>query len=211
MLLHDAAWAPSPRRVRIYLAEKQIEVPRRTVDLRAGEHMQPAYLTENPRGVVPALELDNGELITESVAICRYFEALQPDPPLFGGTPLAIARIEAWTRRIEAEGYVAVVNMFRNANPAFAGRGLPGATPLVPQIAELATRGRAMWDAFVDTLETQLGESEWVAGQDYTFADISALVAVDFARAAVKLSPPEACTHLARWYAAASARPSAAA
>ncbi len=95
MKLYDAEWAPSPRRVRIYLAEKGIEVSRERIDLRGGEHLHDAYLDVNPRGAVPALELDDGEVICESSAICRYFEALQPEPPLFGVTPIEIGRIES--------------------------------------------------------------------------------------------------------------------
>ena len=109
MKLYDAPWAPSPRRVRIFLAEKGIEVPCEAIDLRSGEHLGDAYLRINPRGALPALELDDGEVLCESAAICRYFEALHPQPPLFGTTPIEIGRIESWTRRIEGDGYAAAV------------------------------------------------------------------------------------------------------
>lgn len=210
MKLYDAAWAPSPRRVRIYLAEKGIEVERELVDLRADQQLAPDYLRVNPRGVVPALLLDDGEVITESGAICRYFEATQPDPPLFGATPAEIARIESWTRRIEHEGYDGAVKVFRNALPAMRGRGLPGKWPVIPQIPELIDRGTIMWGACLESLDHQLAGSEWIAGGGYSFADITALVTIDFARAA-RLAVPEACGHVGRWYQAASARPSAAA
>jgi glutathione S-transferase len=210
MKLYDAEWAPSPRRVRITLAEKGIEVERVQVDLRTGEQLADAYLAINPRGAVPALELDDGEVICESAAICRYFEALHPDPPLFGTTPLEIARIEAWTRRIENDGYTAAVYAFRNSRDMFKDRGAPGKWPPIPQIPELATRGAIMWKAFVEGLDGRLGENEWIAGGGYSFADITALVAIDFARAA-RLAVPEACGNIARWHAAASARPSASA
>ena len=211
MRLHDAEWAPSPRRVRIYLAEKGITVERRPVDLRAGEQMSASYLDENPFAVVPVLELDDGELIPESAAICRYFEMLHPERPLFGGADaLAVARIESWTRRIEHDGYAAAVNVLRNARPAFVDRPLPGAWPPMTQIPALAERGQMMWDVFARTVDEQLGRVAWVTGDTFTFADITLLVTVDFA-AAARLPVPESCANLRRWHAAASARPSASA
>ncbi|HVI99295.1 MAG TPA: glutathione S-transferase N-terminal domain-containing protein [Sphingomonas sp.] len=210
MKLYDAEWAPSPRRVRIYLAEKGIEIERVTIDLRKDEQRRDTYLSVNPRGAVPALELDDGEVICESAAICRYFEALHPEPPLFGTTPIEIARIESWTRRIENDGYTAAVYAFRNSRDAFKDRGAPGKWPPIPQIPELATRGAIMWNAFVEGLEARLGDMEWIAGGGYSFADITALVTIDFARAA-RLAVPEACPAIARWYEAAAARPSASA
>ncbi|MDR6787638.1 glutathione S-transferase [Sphingomonas sp. BE138] len=208
MKLYDAERAPSPRRVRIYLAEKSISVERVAVDLRAGEHLRPDYLAINPRGTVPALRLDDGEVIGDSTAICRFFEALHPDPPLFGARPVEIARVTAWTRRVEAEGYAGVVYAFRNSVAAFAGRGEVGQWPALAQIPALAERGRVMWDAFVAMLDARLAESEWVAGERFSYADITALVTVDFARAA-KLAVPEGAAHVRRWYDSASARPSA--
>jgi glutathione S-transferase len=207
MKLYDAAWAPSPRRVRIYLAEKGIEIERVEVDLRKGEQLSDGYLAINPRGAVPALELDSGEVITESAAICRYFEALHPEPSLFGATPIEAARIESWTRRVESDGYAAAVYAFRNTLPALKDRGAPGKWPPIPQIPELATRGAVMWKAFVEGLDQRLGESEWIAGDRFSFADITALVTVDFA-ARAELDT-HACGHIARWYAVVSARPSA--
>lgn len=210
MKLYDAAWAPSPRRVRIFLAEKGIAVDRVTVDLRADEQRGDAYLRVNPRGAVPALELDSGEVLCESAAICRYFEALHPEPTLFGRDPLAIGRIESWTRRIEGDGYAAAVYAFRNANPALRDRGLSGKWPPVPQIPELAARALVMWDGFVGGLDDRLRDREWIAGDDYSFADITALVTIDFA-ARAQLALPERAAQVARWYEASTARPSAAA
>lgn len=208
MKLYDAAWAPSPRRVRIYLAEKGIEIERETIDLRAKEQLGDSYLTINPRGAVPALELDGGEILCESSAICRYFEALQPEPPLFGRTPVEVGRIESWTRRIESDGYAAAVYVFRNTRAMFEDRALAGKWPTVEQIPELATRGSIMWKGFTEALDQKLAKSQWVVGDSYSFADITALVAIDFARAA-KLEIGETHTNLLRWHAAASARPSA--
>lgn len=208
MKLYDAEWAPSPRRVRIFLAEKGIEVERVMIDLRRDEQLADPYLRVNPRGAVPALELDDGEVICESAAICRYFEALQPEPSLFGTTPVAIARIESWTRRIESDGYAAAVYAFRNTRAAFADRGAAGKWPAIAQIPELGARGMVMWGAFVEALDARLADHAWIAGGDYSFADITALITLDFARAA-RLEVPADARHLRRWHAAASARPSA--
>lgn len=210
MKLYDAAWAPSPRRVRIYLAEKDIQVERVPVDLAAGEQLGAAFRAINPRGTVPALDLGGGEVLTESGAICRFFEALHPEPPLFGTRPVEIGRVENWTRRVENEGYVAVAYVLRNVTPRFAGRGEAGHWPAIEQIPALADRGRVMWDAFVAMLDARLEAVEWIAGDRFSFADISALVTVDFARAA-KLEVPRDRAALLRWYDAVAARPSAAA
>lgn len=210
MKLYDAVWAPSPRRVRLYLAEKGIEIERVMVDLRSDEQLGDAYLRINPRGAVPALELDSGEVICESSAICRYFEALQPPSPLFGETALDIARIESWTRRIEQEGYAAVVYVLRNQREAFRDRGVAGKWPAVPQIPELAERGTILWHAFITALDRHLAGRAWIATDAYSFADISALITVDFAKAA-KLMVPEGHANLHRWYKATAARPSSAA
>ncbi|UZK69230.1 glutathione S-transferase N-terminal domain-containing protein [Sphingomonas sp. S1-29] len=211
MKLYDAPWAPSPRRVRIFLAEKGVVIDREHVDLRDSEQLRDAYLKINPRGAVPALELDDGEVLCESAAICRYIEALYPEPSLFGSDPLAIGRIESWTRRIEGDGYAAAVYAFRNRSPAFVDRGIPGNWPPVAQIPELAARGMVMWDGFVKALDERLADRTWIAGGGYSFADITALVTIDFAKSAAKLSVPERAKHILRWHAAATARPSAAA
>lgn len=118
MRLYDMTLAPNPRRVRIFLAEKGIEVPRVEIDIQKGENLEPDYLAINPRGVVPTLVLDDGTILDESIAICRYFEALQPEPNLFGRDPLEIARVEAWQRRIEFEGLFNIAAAFRNSRPA---------------------------------------------------------------------------------------------
>lgn len=208
MKLYNASWAPSPRRVRIYLAEKLISVDRVEVDLRENEHFGDAYLAVNPRGTVPALELDSGEVICESAAICRYFEALHPDPPLFGTSPIEIARVEAWTRRVENDGYTAAVYAFRNGRPAFENKGAAGKWPPIPLIPELATRGAIMWGAFTEALDARLGGADWIAGDQFSFADITALVTIDFARAA-KLPVSEDKSNIVRWYRDVTARPSA--
>lgn len=210
MKLFDAGWAPSPRRVRIFLAEKGVEVETVSIDLRTDEQLAPAYLAVNPRGTVPTLLLDNGMVIDESTAICRYFEAVHPEPNLFGQTPVEIALIEGWTRRIESECYAAVENVFRNTLPALRDRALPGKWPPMPQLPELVTRGRIMFDQFVAAADARLGASAYLARDRFSYADIALVVALDFGRRA-GLVPGETRANLARWYSEVSARPSMAA
>lgn len=210
MKLYDSGWAPSPRRVRIFLAEKRIEVPRVPVDLNRNEQLGADYLAVNPRGTVPALVLDDGEVISESHAICRFLEALHPEPAMFGTRPIEIARIEEWTRRIEETGYAAAVDALRNGHPALADRALPGADGAVPQIPALVERAQVRWGRFVRMLDERLAAVEWIAGAAFSYADIMGMTSIDLA-ARSKLSIPDAATHLRRWYAAAAARPSAAA
>lgn len=208
MKLYDAVWAPNPRRVRMFLAEKGLTIERRIVDLGDGENLRQPFLSLNPRGTVPILQLDSGEIIADSVAICRYLEALHPDPPLFGRDALEIGRIEAWTRKIEAEGYAGVVYAFRNRNKQMADRALSGHWPAVPQLPELVMRGQNMWGWFVETLDEHLEGREWVATDDYSFADLTALMTVDFAKA-TRLAAGDLPPALAAWHKRASARPSA--
>lgn len=208
MKLYDAARAPSPRRVRIYLAEKGITVAREPVDLMSRAQLDPAYLEKNPAGTVPALELDDGQVIGDSLAICRYFERLHPTPPLFGATPLEEARVFEAVRMIEQDGYNAVVYTYRNALPAFEGRAVAGAGPRSEQLPGLVDRGRLMWDTFAHRLDARLADTEFAAGTSYTYADATGLVTIDFARAA-KLTVPDDCHNVRRWHEAMRARPSA--
>jgi glutathione S-transferase len=180
------------------------------VDLRRDRHLEADYLAINPRGTLPCLQLDTGEVIDESAAICRYFETLHPEPSLFGTTALDVARIEAWTRRIESDGYAPAVYALRNRLPSFADRGVSGRWPPVKQIPELVERARIMWSIFMENLDAHLQKSVWVAGEMFSFADITGLVTLDFAGAS-KLVVPEACVNVARWHAALRARGSAAA
>jgi glutathione S-transferase len=206
--LYDAVWAPNPRRVRMYLAEKGIELDRQTVDLGDGENLREPFLGLNPRGTVPVLQLDSGECIADSVAICRYLEALHPDPPMFGSDPLEIARIESWTRKIEHEGYAAVVYAFRNRSKAMTDRALSGHWPPVPQLPELVMRGQNMWAWFVDMLDEHLTGRDWIATDSFSFADLTGLTTVDFAKA-TRLSDGNLPPALSAWHARVSSRPSA--
>lgn len=208
MKLYDMIKAPNPRRVRIFLAEKGIEAERIEVDIPGGANLGSDYLAINPRGVVPTLQLDDGTTIDESIAICRYIEAVHPEPNLFGADPLEIARVEQWQRRGEFEGLFNIAMVFRNTAEPFANRAMPGTNPPLPQIAELAERGRVLTWHFIDTLEARLGESEYLAGDRFTVADITGLVAIDFAKW-VQIRVSDAHPNLQRWYAQVSSRPSA--
>ena len=207
MKLYDFQAAPNPRRVRIFLAEKGIEVPTVQIDLRNREQHGEEFLARNPWAGVPCLELDDGSHIAESVAICRYFEMRQPEPPLMGTTPEEAARIEMWNRRIEIDGFQAAGEAFRNSSPNFVDRGVGGVHP-VAQIADLAERGKMRLPRFYEALDACLADREFVIGERYTIADITAVVAIDFA-GWVKVAPDPALANLAAWYERVSARPSA--
>jgi len=207
MKLYDCATAPNPRRVRIFLAEKGIAVPTVQVDLRNGEQFTPEFRAINPECTVPVLEFDDGRRIAEVVAICTYFEAIQPDPALMGADAQDRAIVAAWQHRAEREGLWVVADAFRNAARGLKGRALPGPDDY-EQIPALAERGRARATRFFEVLDRALADRAFIAGDRYSIADISALVMVDFA-GWIKLTIPEGCTHLRRWHAAVSARPSA--
>jgi glutathione S-transferase len=203
MKLYDGGRAPNPRRTRIFLAEKGIKLPLEPVDLGAMQQKSSAYTAINPLQRVPALVLDDGTIITESIAICRYFEALQPDPPLFGRSPLEIANIEMWNRRLELHFFLPVSHVFRNSHPAMKEMEVPQ----LPAWAE-ANRPRIM--EFITLLDAELKNRPFIAGDTFTVADITGLVAVDFMKPA-KLAVPDELRHLKCWHAAVSARPSASA
>jgi glutathione S-transferase len=203
MKLYDGGRAPNPRRTRIFLAEKGIKLPIEPIDLGSMQHRSPDYAAVNPLMRVPALVLDDGTVITESIAICRYFEALYPDPPLFGNGALQIARIEMWNRRMELHFLSLVSHVFRNSHPAMKEMEVPQ----VPAWAE-ANRPRIL--EFIRFLDGQLQDRPFIAGDAFTVADITGLVSIDFMKPA-KLAVPDELKNLKRWHADVSARPSAAA
>ncbi|HTZ80990.1 MAG TPA: glutathione S-transferase [Stellaceae bacterium] len=207
MKLYDCASAPSPRRVRMFLAEKGISVPTVEVDLRGGEQFSPAFRAINPDCTVPVLALDDGTHITDAIAICRYFEELQPEPRLLGESAAEKAVVEMWQRQMERDGFYAVMEAFRNSTPGLKTRGLPGPEDY-PQIPALAERGRGRVGQFFRRLDARLAESAHVAGERFTIADITAFLSVEFARWA-KLLVADDQVHLKRWQAAVAARPSA--
>lgn len=207
MKFYDCTMAPSPRRVRIFMAEKGIRLETIQVDLVGGENLRPEFLAINPRGTVPVLQLDDGTCIDETVPICRYLEELHPDPPLMGTDARSRAVIAMRTRHIEVDGFLAGAEAFRNSAPAFVDRGVPGVSG-VPAIPALAERGRAGLQRFFDRFEAVLANSEYVAGDRYTIADITGLCMVDFA-AWVKVRPTDSHPNVHRWYRLVSSRPSA--
>lgn len=207
MKLFDASLAPSPRRVRMFLAEKGLDVPRVEVDIGAAENLGAEYLAMNPRGLVPTLLLDDGTVIDESMAICRYFEELHPEPPLMGRDPLEKATIECWNRRVEFDAGIPLMDGFRNAHPRFAERAVPGRAGF-RAIPELAERGRVRMDEFYRALDARLAVSDHVAGPAFSVADITALCLLDFARV-VRMPWPEELEAIGRWHARVSARPAA--
>ena len=207
MKLYDCQMAPNPRRVRVFLAEKGVDIPKTEVSIIEGENLKPEYLAVNPRGLLPTLELDDGNRIDETIAICRYIEETQPEPNLMGRDALEKAQIESWQRHMEFDGLNPTGEMFRNSFDPFKNRGLPGLEN-VQAIPELAARGKAGVERFYERLEQRLSQSAYVAGERYTVADITALCVVDFASFA-KMGIPEANTNTKRWHADVSSRPSA--
>lgn len=206
IVLYDCATAPSPRRARILLAEKGVAHETVQVDLRAGEQLGEAYRRINPQCTVPALRTDDGLLLTDNAQIAAWLEARFPQPALMGETPAEKADIAGWQWRIEFEGLLAVAEALRNGSPAMANRALPGPVDY-PQIPELAQRGRRRVQQFFEALERQLAGREFIAGGRFSIADITAVVAVDFARI-VKLQPGEQHPGLRRWRTAMAQRAS---
>jgi glutathione S-transferase len=193
--------------VRIFLAEKGIAVPTVQVDLRNGEQFTPEFRAINPDCTVPVLEFDGGTRIADMIGICRYFEEIQPQPPLMGVGAQDKAIVTSRQRQVERDGFYAVMEAFRNYTRAFKSRAITGPVAY-EQIPELAERGRARVGYFFETANALLADNEFIAGPRYSIADITALVTIDFADR-IKMTIPETCPHLRRWYDVVSARPSA--
>lgn len=202
MKLYDTTTAPNPRRVRVFLAEKNIEVPMEQVDIAGKENRQSPFLEKNPLGGVPVLELDDGSFISESVAICRYFDALHPEPALFGESAEEQAAVEMWNRRMEFDVMLPILNVFRHGHPFFKGR--------IEQVPEYSESCRREAGARLSWLNGELANREFVVGDKFTIADITALCAVDFGKVSkIRMSADH--EHLQAWHARVSARPSASA
>ena len=204
--LYDCATAPSPRRARIFLAEKGVSHTTVPVDLRTGEQLGQAFRQINPQCTVPALRTDAGLLLADNAGIAAYLEARYPEPPLLGATPEEKAEVASWNWRMVFEGLHAIAEALRNSAPAMANRALPGSVDY-PQIPALAERGLARVEQFLDMLNQRLTGREFVATDRFSVADITAVVAVDFARI-VKRKPGEQHPELLRWRAAMAQRPS---
>ncbi len=203
MILIEDNRAPNPRRVRIFLAEKAIEVDRRHIDIMTGEHKTPDMVKRNPFMRIPVLELDDGTCIAEAMAICRYFEALHPEPPLFGTSPLEIGVIDMWQRRIELQLMHPIAFAFRHAHPKMAHLESP-------QIKEWSEVNLIRVKNVLDLLDDELADRQYIAGDKFSVADIDCLCAVDFMRVA-RVSLQDSHAHLKRWHAEVSSRPSASA
>jgi glutathione S-transferase len=204
--LYDCATAPSPRRARILLAEKGVAHDTVEVDLRSGEQFGEAFRAVNPGCTVPVLLTDDGLTLTDNASIIAWVEARFPEPPLLGRTPAEKAAVAHWHWRAEFEGLLAVAEALRNSSPAMAGRALPGPVG-IEQIPALAERGRERAQRFLDVLNQRLAEAPYLAGEAFSLADITAVVAADFARI-VKVKPGDQHPHLLRWRALLAQRPS---
>jgi len=201
MKLYDGGRAPNPRRVRVFLAEKGIEVPLIPVDMGAMGHKSAEITVRNPLQRLPVLELEDGTILTESIAICRYFEALHPDPSLFGRSALEQARIEMWNRRMELTFMAGVQAVFRHTHPAMKDWE-------IPQIPEWAEANRPRVLDFLALLDRELENRAFIAGNAYSVADITGMIAVDFMKPA-KIALPEDLANVRRWHESVKARPSA--
>lgn len=199
MQLIETKTAPNPRRVRIFLAEKGIEVPTEQRDLMSLR--SEAFTRINPEQRVPVLILDDGTAICETVAICRYFEEIHPEPPLMGRGPVERALVEMWQRRVELGFFAQVAAAFRHKHPSMA-------TLEVPQIAEWGEANKPKALVALGKFDGQLAKTRFIAGDDYTIADITLMIAMDFMKPA-RIARPEGLVNLDRWYDEVSARPSA--
>ena len=201
MKLYDGGRAPNPRRVRIFLAEKGIDVETVPVDMGAMEHRSAKITELNPLQRLPVLELDDGTILTETVAICRYFEELHPEPSLLGRTPLDKAKIEMWNRRMELNFFMSVAAAFRHTHPAMREWE-------VPQVPEWGEVNRPKVLQFLEILDGELADRPFIAGESYSIADITGLCAFDFMKPA-KIERPEHLKNVMRWHGEVSSRPSA--
>jgi len=202
MILYEFAQAPNPRRVRIFLNEKGIDIPTEQVDLMKGDHKKDEYKKMSPLSQVPTLELDDGTYITESIAICRYFEALHPEPNLLGKDPKEIAIIEMWQRRIELLLMIGIANTYRHGHPAMAA--------LEDQVKEWSEASRPRVIKMLHWFDKHMENKEYMCLDRYTIADISALVCFDFAKWP-KIEIPDDCNNLKNYYERLNTRASASA
>lgn len=207
MKLYDCQPAPNPRRVRIFIAEKSLDIPVEQVDLMKREHMTDDFQKLNPFCDVPVLELDDGTTISQVNGICRYLEAAYPEPDLYGKDAKEQGLIAMWDNYVTNNGLLAVADAFRNSAKGFQDHAVVGLRSYA-QIPELAERGRARTMDFMEDLNHYLGEREYIAGNRFSAADITAMVSLDFAKW-VKIEIPEDHANLKRWYESVSSRPSA--
>jgi glutathione S-transferase len=206
MRLFDFHRAPNPRRARIIVAEKGLDIPLVKVDLYRMEQLSAEFLAINPYGTLPVLETDDGTYLTENVAICRYLEELHPEPVLMGSSAIEKALVLNWNNIVEQTGFISVAETLRNWSPGFRNRVFPGAVDY-PQMPELIDRGRQRTEQFFDHMEQRLQHSPFLAGEQFSLADISLLTITDFA-GWVEINPQASRPALARWYETVAERPS---
>ena len=206
MILHEFPAAANAQRVNVFLAEKGIDVPRNLVNVREGAQFEAPYAAMNPFHCVPFLELDNGTVIAESLAICRYLEDCHPDPALFGATPEMRAVVEMWNRRFELDAFMPMLHAVRNHVPMFAGRVLPGTRADLAQEPVMVARGRAAMALFLDRVEGHFGEAPFAAGEVFSVADITGFFAVRMT-AALDWDIAQSHPNVAAWFGRLSSRP----
>ena len=201
MKIYNSSLAPNPRRLRIFVAEKGLKIPTEEVDIFTGQNRTPEMLAKNPAGGLPFIELDDGTHLAESVAICRYLEGLHPEPNLMGKDNREQAFIEMWNRRMELNLFAVAARAFQHTNELFKAR--------IKQFPEYGETQRETVKQQLQWLDAQIGNKPFIAGDRFTIADITALVAVDFAAQAAGVSADPALKNLARWHQSVSSRPSA--
>ena len=201
MKIYNSSLAPNPRRLRIFVAEKGLKIPTEEVDIFTGQNRTPAMLAKNPAGGLPFVELDDGTHLAESVAICRYLEGLHPEPNLMGKDNREQAFIEMWNRRMELNLFAVAARAFQHTNELFKAR--------IKQFPEYGETQRETVKQQLQWLDAQIGNKPFIAGDRFSIADITALVAVDFAAQAAGVSADPALKNLARWHQSVSSRPSA--
>ena len=207
MKLYDFGPAVSAQRVRVFLAEKGLEVPTEQLNVRDGDQLAEPFTSMNPFHCVPFLELDDGTVIAESMSICRYLEELHPEPALFGGTAEARAVVDMWQRRFDLDGFIPMLHAVRNHVPMFAGRVVPGTRREdLPQLPEMVARGKEMMEIFLGRIEPHMARNEFVAGAALSVADITGFFAVRMA-GMMGLDLSASSPAVAAWFARVSARP----
>ncbi|MCZ6804794.1 MAG: glutathione S-transferase [Proteobacteria bacterium] len=207
MKLYNWDPAPNPRRALIFINEKGIDIPIEQVGT-PDMALSSEYLAQTSHGLVPLLELDDGTQIGEAMAICRYLEEVFPDPPLMGIDAVDKGIVEMWERKADMEGMHAASEVFRNAHPKFADRGLPGqCQDPIPQIPELVERGKARVQRFFNKIDQQLADNPFLAGPCFTVADITAFCTIDFCKWS-EINIPDDCKNVSRWYDEVASRPS---
>jgi glutathione S-transferase len=207
MLFYDCSTAPNPRRARMFIVEKGLEIETRDISIAKGEQLSDAFRAINPRATVPVLITDEGTALTENLGIAAYLEARYPEPPLMGRTAEEKGLVMMWNAIAEYQGGLPIGEALRNGNPHMKGRAVTGVVNY-EQIPELAERGMARARDFFDLVESRLQESPYMATDHLTLADITTFVFIDFARV-IKLRIPESHVALQTWYDKIKARPSA--